>query len=89
MGLSRTDLEFLNDDARAAMLAPWRNNRAYVTVPSFAVGSNGTVYRSVRANGVDDDGNNIGPGAVNPIGGDTSTWTEAFPQVNTANFVPT
>ena len=90
MGLSRTDLEFLNDDARASMLAPWRNNRAYVAVPSFTVGSNGTVYRSLRANGVDDDGNNVGPGAVDPIsGGAGTTWTEAFPQVNTANFVPT
>ena len=90
MGLSRTDLEFLNDDARAAMLAPWLNNRAYVTVPSFTVGSNGTVYRSLRANGVDDDGNNIGPGAVNPVNtGATATWVEAFPQVDTTNFVPT
>ena len=76
MGLSRTQLEFLADDARAAMLAPWRNDKAYVAVPSYAVGTDGIIYRSLQANGVDDDGNNVGVGAQNPVGDATSTWTD-------------
>ena len=76
MGLSKTALNFLSDEARAAMLAPWRNDVAYVAVPSYAVGSDGNVYRSMTANGVDEDGNNVGPGAVNPVGDTTNTWQD-------------
>ncbi len=76
MGLSRTQLEFLADDARAAMLAPWRNDKAYVAVPSYAVGTDGIIYRSLQANGVDDDGNDVGVGAQNPVGDASGTWTD-------------
>ena len=56
------------------MLDTWRNTGAYVTVPSFAIGSDGLAYTSTTANGVDDAGANIGPGAVDPVGDATGTW---------------
>ena len=74
MGLSKTDLGFLADNARAAMLAPWRNDAGYSQVPSFSIGTDNNVYSSTRANGVNESGNNIGPGAVNPVGDTTGTW---------------
>ncbi|AUR96751.1 hypothetical protein NVP1232O_17 [Vibrio phage 1.232.O._10N.261.51.E11] len=77
MGLSKTDKRFLNDNARSQTLDEWRNDGAYVSSaakPSFAIGTDGIVYRTTTSNGVDDDGNNIGPGAVNPVGDATGVW---------------
>lgn len=78
MGLSRTDKRFLDDNARAQMLDEWRNDAAYVasaSKPAFAIGSDGITYTTNTSNGVDDDGNNIGPGAVNPVGDNTGVWS--------------
>ena len=74
MTLSKTDLRLIIDNARAAMLDVWRSDAAYNAVPSFAIGSNGSAYRSTAANGVDDSGADIGPGAVNPVGDLTGVW---------------
>ena len=74
MGLSKTDLRLIEDNARAAMLDVWRNDAAYVAVPSFAIGSDGFAYTSTAANGVDGTGTDIGPGAVNPVGDATGVW---------------
>lgn len=76
MGLSKTDKQFLKDNARSQMLDVWRNDGAYVLVPSFAVGSNGLVYKSTVSNGLDESGSPIGPGAVDPVGDLTGTWEE-------------
>ena len=74
MGLSKTDRQFLNDNARERMFDNWRSDGAYANNPSFAIGTDGIVYRSTAPNGVDDNGSNIGPGAVNPVGDATGIW---------------
>ena len=77
MGLSKTDLNFISDNVRSQTLSPWRNDVAYrgtATNPVYCVGSDGVSYRSVAFSGVDDDGNNVGVGAVNPVGDATGTW---------------
>lgn len=78
MGLSKTDKRFLDDNARAQMLDEWRNDAAYVasgSKPAFAIGSDGITYTTNTSNGVDGDGNNIGPGAVDPVGDNSGVWS--------------
>ena len=74
MALTRININFIEDAIRAGTLLPWANDVAYNAVPSFAIGSDGTAYRSTTANGVDSSGNNVGPGAVNPVTDDTGVW---------------
>lgn len=81
MALSKTDLLFLADNARAKMLDTWRSDAAYVASASsrvFVVASDGNLYHTNTSNGVDDDGNNIGPGAVNPVTPGQTTWSNDF-----------
>lgn len=76
MALTRINLNFIEDQIRAGTLVSWNANVGYADVPSFAVGSDGLVYRSTTANGVDVDGNDIGPGAVDPVNDETGVWEE-------------
>lgn len=56
MGLSKTDLEFIEDNARAVTLAAWRSDIDYTTVPSYCTGSDGTLYVSTQASGPNNGG---------------------------------
>lgn len=76
MALTRININFIEDQIRAGALLPWEADVGYVEVPSFAVGSDGIVYRSTVANGVDSDGVDIGPGAVDPVTDTSGTWEE-------------
>ncbi len=81
MGLSKTDLRFLADNARAKMLDTWRDDGGYVasaTNKVFTVGSDGNIYHTNISNGIDEDGNNIGPGAVDPTSSGQSIWSNDF-----------
>lgn len=66
----------LDDEVLSKLLIEWSNTRAYSTVPSVVIGSDNNVYLSTAANGVDEDGNNIGAGAVNPVGDTTGVWEQ-------------
>lgn len=74
MGLTRVNINFIEDQIRAGTLLPWANDVGYSAVPSFAIGSDGTAYRSTAANGVNPDGSDIGPGAVDPVTDTTGVW---------------
>ena len=76
MALTRINVNFIEDQIRAGALLPWANDIGYQAVPSFAVGSDGLVYRSTAANGVDTDGSNIGPGPIDPVTDTTGVWEE-------------
>lgn len=76
MALTRIKFTVTDDEIRSVTLAPWTNDTGYSTVPSYVTGSDGLVYKSTVANGVDHDGNNIGAGAIDPVTDVSGTWEE-------------
>jgi hypothetical protein len=76
MALTRISLDWIEDQIRAGALLEWASDVGYSDVPSFAVGSDDIVYKSTTPNGVDVDGNDIGPGAIDPSTDTTGVWEE-------------
>lgn len=74
MGLSKVELQFVADQLRKGLFAPWDDTTGY-THPAFCVGSNNLPYYSVQSSGVDSSGAAINGGAVDPVfDSDGSHW---------------
>lgn len=69
-------LTSLTDLVDRVGILPHSESVGYTFVPAFVQGSDGLVYKSTVANGLDNAGDPVGPGVVDPVGDDTGVWEE-------------